>query len=57
MVYEEIIMLVLVFGVLMVVNGFYKIWYLINNIRSFILILCGDLVLVMIVMKYIWFFS
>lgn len=53
MAYEEITMSAPVSGALMAANGFYKIRHPINNTRSFILTLCGDLVLVMIAMKHI----
>lgn len=53
MAYEEITMSVPVSGALMAANGFYKIRHPINNTRSLILTLCGDLVLVMIAMKHI----
>lgn len=53
MAYEEITMSAPVSGALMAANGFYKIRHPINNTRSLILTLCGDLVLVMIAMKHI----
>lgn len=52
MAYAEITMSAPVSGVLMAANGFHKIRHPINNTRSHILTLCGNLVLVMIAMKH-----